>query len=60
MEVIVAATSENARFFRAADRIGSVERGKLADLLLVQGDPTTEIGAMRNVRRVMLGGRWIE
>lgn len=60
MEVIVAATSENARFFRAEDRIGSVERGKLADLLLVQGDPTKEVGAMRNVRRVMLGGRWVE
>ncbi len=60
MEVIVAATSENARFFRAEDRIGSVEPGKLADLLLVQGDPTKEMSAMRNVRRVMLGGRWVQ
>jgi hypothetical protein len=60
MEVIVAATSENARFFRAEDRVGSVERGKLADLLLVQGDPTKEMSAMRNVRRVMLGGHWVE
>lgn len=59
MEVIVAATSENARFFRAEDRLGSVERGKLADLLLVQGDPTQDLSAMRNIRRVMLGGRWV-
>jgi imidazolonepropionase-like amidohydrolase len=58
-EVIVAATLENARFFRVEDRIGSVERGKLADLLLVEGDPLSDVRAMRNVRRVMLGGRWV-
>lgn len=60
MEALVAATSENARFFRAEDRLGSVEPGKLADLLLVQGDPTRDIRALRDVRRVMLGGRWID
>src|SRR5829696_3385797 len=59
MQAIVAATSENARFFRAADRIGSVEPGKLADLLFVEGDPLGDIRAMRNVRRVMLGGVWV-
>jgi len=58
-EVIVAATLENARFFRAEDRLGSVERGKLADLLIVEGDPLADIRAMRNVKRVMLGGRWV-
>lgn len=60
MESIVAATLENARFFRTDDRLGSVERGKLADLVLIEGDPTKDIGAMRRVRRVMLNGRWVE
>jgi imidazolonepropionase-like amidohydrolase len=59
MQAIVAGTSENARFFRAADRIGSVEPGKLADLLFVGGDPLQDISVMRNVRRVMLGGVWV-
>ena len=59
MEVIVAATSENARFFRVEDRLGTVEPGKLADLVLVGGDPAKDIRAMRDVRRVMLGGRWV-
>lgn len=59
MEAIVAGTSENARFFHIEDRLGSVESGKLADLLLVEGDPLANISNMRNVRRVMLGGRWI-
>lgn len=58
MESIVAGTLENARFFHIEDRLGSVEAGKLADLLLVEGDPLANISNMRNVRRVMLGGRW--
>jgi imidazolonepropionase-like amidohydrolase len=59
MQAIVAGTMENARFFHAADRLGSIERGKLADLILVEGDPSKDISAMRRVRRVMLNGRWI-
>ena len=58
-EAIVAGTWENAHFFHIEDRLGSVEAGKLADLLLVEGDPLRNISAMRNVRRVMLGGRWV-
>ncbi|HEV7893203.1 MAG TPA: amidohydrolase family protein [Pyrinomonadaceae bacterium] len=59
MEAIVAGTWENAHFFHIEDRLGSVEAGKLADLLFVEGDPLANISNMRNVRRVMLGGRWI-
>jgi imidazolonepropionase-like amidohydrolase len=59
MEAIVAGTWENAHFFHIEDRLGSVEAGKLADLLLVEGDPLANISNTRNVRRVMLGGRWV-
>jgi imidazolonepropionase-like amidohydrolase len=59
MEAIVAATMENARFFRIDDRLGSVEAGKLADLVLVEGDPLKEFGALRRIRRVMLNGKWV-
>ena len=60
MEAIVAATMENARFFRIDDRLGSVEAGKLADMVLVEGDPLKEFGALRRIRRVMLNGKWVK
>lgn len=59
MQALLAGTRENARYFRAADRLGTIERGKVADLVLVAGDPLTNIANMRNVRRVMLAGRWV-
>jgi imidazolonepropionase-like amidohydrolase len=58
MEAIVAGTSENARYFHIDDRLGSVEVGKLADLILVQGDPLKDISNMRRMQRVMLNGIW--
>ncbi len=60
MEVIIAATSENARFFRIDSYLGTVQSGKLADLIAVEGDPLTDITAMRNVRKVMLNGVWVK
>ncbi len=59
MEVIQASTLNNARFLGCADRLGSVEPGKLADLVLVAGDPTKDIKAMYDIRRVMLNGNWV-
>jgi imidazolonepropionase-like amidohydrolase len=59
MQAIVAGTMENARFFRAADRLGSIEAGKLADLVLVEGDPVRNISDMRHLKRVMLNGQWV-
>ncbi len=59
MQAVQAGTLENARFFRVEDRLGSIEVGKQADLLLVEGDPSQDIGSMRRVNRVMIDGRWV-
>ena len=58
MEAIVAGTMNNARYFRIQDRLGSVEAGKLADLVIIEGDPLKDISNMRRVKRVMFNGRW--
>ena len=58
MQALVAGTMENARYFHIADRLGSVEAGKVADLVLVEGDPSKDIRKMRHIKRVMLNGVW--
>ncbi len=54
---LVAATSGNAAYFRQGERIGRVKNGLLADLIAVEGDPSTNIKALRQVKFVMKGGR---
>ena len=58
--VITAATLQNARFFRVEERLGSIEKGKQADLILIKGDPLKNISATRNVSKVMLNGVWVK
>src|SRR6266542_3664039 len=59
MDAIVAGTMENARFFRVSDRLGSIEAGKLADLVIVEGEPQKKISDMRRIKRVMLKRQWV-
>ena len=56
MAALVSATRVNAEILGWADRIGTVEPGKLADLVAVAGDPLAEIGALERVVLVMKGG----
>jgi imidazolonepropionase-like amidohydrolase len=56
-EVLRAATLRPAEWLSAADRLGTVEAGKLADLVAVDGDPTADIACMRRLRFVLQDGR---
>jgi imidazolonepropionase-like amidohydrolase len=56
-EVLISATSGNARSFHVGDQLGSVKMGLLADLVGVEGDPSRDVRAVRAVRFVMKGGK---
>ena len=55
-QVMIAATSGNARAFHLDARLGAVKAGLLADLIAVGGDPTRDVAAARDVRLVIKGG----
>jgi imidazolonepropionase-like amidohydrolase len=57
MDAIVAATSLNAQALGLANRIGAIAPGMEADLIAVDGDPLSDIGALRRVVFVMRGGK---
>jgi imidazolonepropionase-like amidohydrolase len=61
LEAIRAATLWGAELMRMADRIGSLRPGRLADLVVVDGDPLADIAVLQDRARlsVMKDGRWV-
>jgi imidazolonepropionase-like amidohydrolase len=60
MEVLLSATKVNAELFRLQDKIGTVEPGKYADLLVVEGNPLRNLRVFQNadnLKVIMKGGR---
>ena len=57
---LYSATLGNARILGMEDRIGSIEPGKLADLIVCEGNPLEDLTALRKLRLVMCGGRLVE
>ena len=56
MEIIQSATMEGAKLLRIEDTLGSVEAGKIADLVAVRGDPLAQMSLMSDISFVMKDG----
>jgi len=56
LQALRAATIEPARMLSVEDELGSVEVGKLADLIAVAGNPSRNISALRDIRLVIKEG----
>ena len=59
MEAIQAGTRVNAEMLGWDDKLGTLEAGKLADIIAIKGNPLDNIDALKDVSFVMLGGRII-
>jgi len=56
VEALQAATINASQLLGIADQVGTIEPGKAADIVAVNGDPLTDIKAINNVVLVMKGG----
>ena len=56
MDAILSATRNAADLLGASDRVGSIQRGRFADVIGVVGDPLADITELQRVRFVMKGG----
>ena len=60
LEAITAATGTAAAFLYRSDQFGTLRAGLQADLVVVGGDASRDISAVRKTERVMIGGKWID
>jgi imidazolonepropionase-like amidohydrolase len=58
LEALQTATLNPARFFQMEDRLGTVEKGKIADLVFLDGNPLQDIHNTQKVVAVILNGKY--
>ena len=60
MEALQAATTLPAQYLGKSKDFGTVEVGKVADLVLLDADPMEDISQTRKIRAVILGGKYLD
>jgi imidazolonepropionase-like amidohydrolase len=59
-EALRTATADAATFLQRADDFGSIAKGKVADVVLLDADPLRDVGAVRKIHAVMAAGRYFD
>jgi hypothetical protein len=60
MDALLAATIMPAKFFHMDEQAGTIEPGKVADMVLLSANPLDDIGNVQKIEGVMLGGQWLD
>ena len=56
IDVLKSATSINADVFKIGDQVGRIKKKLFADIIVVEGDPSTSISQVRKIKLVMKNG----
>lgn len=59
MEAIISATRYPAEFFGMQNTLGTIEKGKIADLILLDANPLDDISNTQRIAAVVLNGRYL-
>jgi imidazolonepropionase-like amidohydrolase len=60
MEVLLASTANGADLIGQGDMLGTLEAGKMADIIVVNGNPLADFSVMEDVILVIKGGEVID
>jgi imidazolonepropionase-like amidohydrolase len=60
LEALQAATRNAARFLGKLDSLGTIETGKIADLILLDANPLDDIGNTKKINAVVMNGRLLD
>jgi imidazolonepropionase-like amidohydrolase len=60
MEALQAATRNAAEYAGQLATVGTIEKGKIADLVLLDGDPLSDIANTKRIDSVIVGGRLVD
>ena len=60
MDALIAATRGGAELLRMQEQIGTIEVGKIADMVILGGDPLEDLSAIRDVKYVFQEGRIVK
>ena len=60
IDALLSATAVDAELFGVANKLGTLEKGKLADIIAMPGDPTADITATERVFFVMKDGKIVK
>jgi imidazolonepropionase-like amidohydrolase len=59
LETLISATRRPAEFFGLQNSLGTIERGKIADLVLLEADPLVDIKNTRRIGAVVVNGNYM-
>lgn len=59
IEALLTATVIPSKFFKMEDKLGTIEKGKIADLVLLSADPLQDISNIQKIDGVISNGKWM-